>query len=236
MEQAIKDLQLKAADVVRNGAVIVVLTDREIVKGHLPIPSPMAVGAVHHYLSKQGLRCDSNIIADTGFARDPHQFAVLLGFGATAVYPYLSYRLINDMVDKGEVLGDPIACHVKYRKGINKGMMKILSKMGISTIASYRGAQLFEAVGLDTKVVDLCFKGVPSRIKGARFEDFQREQVTVANNAWKLRKPIQQGGYLKYVHDVREWNTMPLTLMWCVTCKQRWAVVVSRTSLNTLSW
>ncbi|MGP3372624.1 glutamate synthase central domain-containing protein, partial [Escherichia coli] len=99
------------------------------------------------------------------------------------------------------VLGDPIACHVKYRKGINKGLMKIISKMGISTIASYRGAQLFEAVGLDSKVVDLCFKGVPSRIKGARFEDFQKDQATIANNAWKLRKPIQQGGYLKYVHE-----------------------------------
>jgi len=109
--------------------------------------------------------------------------------------------LINDMIDKGEVLGDPISCHQKYRKGINKGLMKIMSKMGISTIASYRGAQLFEAVGLDSKVVDLCFKGVPSRIQGATFEDFQREQASIAANAWKARKPIQQGGYLKYVHD-----------------------------------
>ncbi|TPE54127.1 glutamate synthase large subunit [Maribrevibacterium harenarium] len=200
LEQAIRNLQLSAEEVVRNGAVIVVLTDRAIEKGLLPIPAPMAVGAVHHHLVESGLRCDSNIIADTGFARDPHQFAVLLGFGATAVYPYLSYRLINDMVDKGEVLGDPIACHTKYRKGINKGLMKIMSKMGISTIASYRGAQLFEAVGLSSKVVDLCFKGVPSRIQGATFEDFQREQAAVASNAWKARKPITQGGYLKYVH------------------------------------
>jgi len=201
LEQAIKDLQISAEKAVRDGAVILVLTDGDLEKIHLTIPAPMAVGAVHHYLSVQGLRCDSNIIADTGFARDPHQFAVLLGFGATAVYPYLSYRLINDMIDKGEVLGDPISCHTKYRKGINKGLMKILSKMGISTMASYRGAQLFEAIGLDTAVVDLCFKGVASRIKGAKFEDFQQDQTTIASNAWKLRKPIQQGGYLKYVHD-----------------------------------
>ena len=201
LEQAVRNLKISAEEVVRNGAVIVVLTDREFEKGQLPIPAPMAVGAVHHHLTEVGLRCDSNIIADTGFARDPHQFAVLLGFGATAVYPYLSYRLINDMIDKGEVLGDPISCHQKYRKGINKGLMKIMSKMGISTIASYRGAQLFEAVGLDSKVVDLCFKGVPSRIQGATFEDFQREQASIAANAWKARKPIQQGGYLKYVHD-----------------------------------
>ncbi|MEC8483680.1 MAG: glutamate synthase large subunit, partial [Pseudomonadota bacterium] len=201
LEQAVRNLKISAEEVVRNGAVIVVLTDREFEKGQLPIPAPMAVGAVHHHLTEVGLRCDSNIVADTGFARDPHQFAVLLGFGATAVYPYLSYRLINDMIDKGEVLGDPISCHQKYRKGINKGLMKIMSKMGISTIASYRGAQLFEAVGLDSKVVDLCFKGVPSRIQGATFEDFQREQASIAANAWKARKPIQQGGYLKYVHD-----------------------------------
>lgn len=200
LEQAIENLKLSAEEVVRNGAVIVVLTDRDLEKGLLPIPAAMAVGAVHHHLTEVGLRCDSNIIADTAFARDPHQFAVLLGFGATAVYPYLSYRLINDMIDKGEVLGDPIMCHQKYRKGINKGLMKIMSKMGISTIASYRGAQLFEAVGLDSKVVDLCFKGVPSRIQGSTFVDFQREQSLIASNAWKARKPINQGGYLKYVH------------------------------------
>lgn len=201
LDAAIRKLQQDAEQAVLEGAVIVVLSDRDIAKGMLPIPAPMATGAVHHHLTVKGLRCDSNIICDTGFARDPHQFAVLLGFGATAVYPYLSFRLINDMIDSGEVLGDPIRCHSQYRKGINKGLMKILSKMGISTIASYRGAQLFEAVGLAEEVVDLCFTGVASRIQGATFADFQTEQSKIADFAWKQRKPIQQGGYLKYVHD-----------------------------------
>lgn len=201
LEQAIKDLQIAAEEAVLDGAVIVVLSDRDIKKGMLPIPAPMATGAVHHHLTVKGLRCDSNIICDTGFARDPHQFAVLLGFGATAIYPYLSFRLINDMIDSGEVLGDPIRCHSQYRRGINKGLMKILSKMGISTVASYRGAQLFESVGLANEVVDLCFTGVANRIQGATFSDFQTEQSKVAELAWKQRKPIQQGGYLKYVHD-----------------------------------
>ena len=201
LEQAIKNLQKGAEEAVLNGAVIVVLTDRDIEKGLLPIPAPMATGAVHHHLTQAGLRCDTNIICDTGFARDPHQFAVLLGFGATAVYPYLSFRMINDMIENGEVLGNPLSCHSNYRKGINKGLMKILSKMGISTVASYRGAQLFEAVGLADEVVDLCFKGVSSRIQGTKFADFQAEQARVAVNAWKRRKPIEQGGYLKYVHD-----------------------------------
>lgn len=201
LEEAIKKLQKDAEEAVLDGAVILILSDRGIKKGKLPIPAPMATGAVHHHLTEKGLRCDSNIICDTGFARDPHQFAVLLGFGATAIYPYLSYRLINDMIDNGEVLGSPLSCQSKYRKGIQKGLMKILSKMGISTVASYRGAQLFEAVGLADEVVDLCFTGVASRIQGANFSDFQDEQARIASYAWKQRKPIQQGGYLKYVHD-----------------------------------
>jgi glutamate synthase (NADPH/NADH) large chain len=95
---------------------------------------------------------------------------------------------------------DPIDAKNNYRKGINKGLLKILSKMGISTITSYRGAQLFEAIGLADDVVDLCFKGVPSRIKGAGFYDFQQDQEQLASVAWKPRKPIVQGGLLKYVH------------------------------------
>ena len=104
-------------------------------------------------------------MVETGFARDPHQFAVLLGFGATAIYPYLAYDVINDLIAKGELLGDPIHAQANFRKGIEKGLLKVLSKMGISTVASYRGGQLFEAVGLSSEVVDQCFLGVPSRIK-----------------------------------------------------------------------
>ncbi len=160
----------------------------------------MATGDVHHRLIDKGLRCDTNIIVDTGSARDSHQMAVLFGFGATAVYPYLSYRVINDMIATGELVGDEISCHSNYRKGINKGMLKILSKMGISTIASYRGAQLFEAIGLSSDVVSLCFDGVASRIEGAGFYDFQREHELLSKHAWTLRKPIGQGGMLKFVH------------------------------------
>ncbi|MCW8885339.1 MAG: glutamate synthase large subunit [Motiliproteus sp.] len=201
LEAAIRNLCDEAEQAVRDGKVILILSDRAIKQGMLPIPALMATGAVHHRLTQTGLRCDTNIVVDTGTARDSHQMAVLFGFGATAVYPYLSYRIINDMISTGEIIGDPIACHSNYRKAINKGMLKILSKMGISTIASYRGAQLFEAVGLSSDVVDLCFRGVASRIEGAGFYDFQREQELLAETAWKLRKPIEQGGMLKFVHD-----------------------------------
>ena len=158
------------------------------------------MGAVHHRLTEQGLRCDSNILVETATARDPHHFAVLLGFGASAVYPYLSYEVLADLIRTGEVLGDLDEVFKYYRKGISKGLLKILSKMGISTIASYRGAQLFEAIGLSEEVVGLSFKGVSSRIKGARFEDLESDQKLLAAEAWSARKPIQQGGLLKFVH------------------------------------
>jgi glutamate synthase (NADPH/NADH) large chain len=104
------------------------------------------------------------------------------------------------MVRSGELLGDAVELQKNFRKGINKGLMKILSKMGISTITSYRGAQLFEAVGVARDVVDLCFRGVPSRIQGASFEDFEADQKSLAKDAWKQRKPIDAGGILKYIH------------------------------------
>lgn len=160
----------------------------------------LAVGAVHHRLTEQGLRCDSNILVETATARDPHHFAVLLGFGASAVYPYLAYEVLADLIRTGEVLGDLDEVFKYYRKGISKGLLKILSKMGISTIASYRGAQLFEAIGLAEEVVGLSFKGVSSRIKGARFVDLESDQKLLAAEAWSARKPIQQGGLLKFVH------------------------------------
>ncbi|PYD06965.1 hypothetical protein DND62_31740, partial [Pseudomonas syringae pv. pisi] len=100
----------------------------------------------------------------------------------------------------GEVLGDLYEVFKNYRKGITKGLLKILSKMGISTVASYRGAQLFEAIGLSEEVCNTSFRGVPSRLKGARFVDLEAEQKALAAEAWSPRKPIQQGGLLKYVH------------------------------------
>ncbi len=200
LEKAILNICDEAEKAVASGKVLICLTDRHIDNNKIPVPAAMATGAVHHRLIGKGLRSESNLIVETGSARDSHQFAVLIGFGATAVYPYLAYEVINDQIRSGEVLADPLDAYKTYRKGIDKGLLKILSKMGISTIASYRGAQLFEAIGLSSDVVELCFTGVQSRIQGARFEDLQREQELVAEAAFKARKPIQQGGLLKYVH------------------------------------
>jgi glutamate synthase (NADPH/NADH) large chain len=201
LEQALVAAVDAAEAAVRSGHVIVILSDAMLKNDCIPIPAAMATGAVHSRLVNAGLRCDSNIIVETGTVRDSHQFAVLFGFGATAVYPYLVYRTLRDLCNSGELPLEPLASHENYRKGINKGLLKILSKMGISTIASYRGAQLFEAVGLSDEITDLCFKGVSSRIQGARFVDFENDQKVLAKEAWLKRKPIRPGGLFKYKFD-----------------------------------
>lgn len=201
LEAALRRICAEAAAAVQAGQTLLVLSDKALAKGKLPANAILATGAVHHSLSEAGLRADANIIVETGLARDPHHFAVLIGFGATAVYPYLAYDVINDLVEKGDLLGDPLYAQASFRKGIDKGLLKILSKMGISTIASYRAGQLFEAIGLSHQVVDLCFKGVPSRIEGARFVDLENDQKKLADTAWKSRQAIDQGGLLKFVFN-----------------------------------
>ena len=200
LEAAVRAMADQAEEAVRSGKALLVLTDRHIAPGKLPAHASLVTGAVHHRLTEKGLRCDCNILVETATARDPHHFAVLVGFGASAVYPFLAYEVLADLIRTGEVLGDLDEVFKHYRKGISKGLLKILSKMGISTIASYRGAQLFEAVGLADEVVELSFRGVASRIKGARFVDLEAEQKLLALEAWNNRKPIQQGGLLKFVY------------------------------------
>ncbi|GAA6186053.1 glutamate synthase large subunit [Aliiglaciecola sp. NS0011-25] len=181
-------------------AAFVILSDRNIKQNRLPIPAAMAVGAVQRRLIEKSLRCDANIIVETASARDPHHFAVLIGLGATAVYPFLAYETIEQMVEEGEIELTAMQATLNYRKGINKGLYKIMSKMGISTIASYRSSKLFEAIGINKEVTELCFKGIPSRIQGTGFEDFEQDQINLNRIAWLKRKPMSHGGLLKYVH------------------------------------
>ncbi len=201
LRDALAALCAQAVAAVRAGTTILVLSDRDLARERLPIHALLATGAVHHRLIAEGLRCDANIVVETGSARDPHHFACLIGYGATAVYPYLAYECLLDLVRTKEIAGQPPAKLIQnYRKGINKGLYKIISKMGISTIASYRGAQLFEAVGLHDTVVNLCFRGTTCRIQGAHFDDLEADQRALALDAWNPRKAIAQGGLLKYVH------------------------------------
>jgi len=201
LENALAVLCDQALAEARQGAVLLVLSDRDVGEGTVPIPAAMAVGAVQRTLVENNLRCDTNILVETGSVRDPHHFAVLFGFGATAVYPYLVYETLGSLVKDGVIGMELPEAIARFRKGIDNGLLKILSKMGISTIASYRNSRLFEAVGLDDVVTDFCFRGVTSRIGGADFDDFQEEQLARSRYAWKARhRPLPPGGLTRYVH------------------------------------
>ncbi|MDP8984090.1 MAG: glutamate synthase large subunit [Pseudomonadota bacterium] len=204
LEAAIVAVCDQAEAAVRAGKLVLLLSDRYLVKGKIPIQALLATGAVHHRLVKTGLRCKCNILVETGTARDAHHFACLIGYGATAVYPYLAYQTLFDLMRKGAVKIDADRRQElgrSYRRGIRKGLFKIMSKMGISTIASYRSAQLFEIVGLSDEVVSLCFEGSDSRIQGADFTDLKADAQYLAARAWDPTETVEQGGLLKYMHN-----------------------------------
>ena len=201
--QAITALCARAERSVRNGAKILVLSDENMPGDKQVIHALLAVGAVHHHLVREGIRCDANLMVATATARDPHHFACLIGYGATGVYPWLAYQSLAGMArNKGLDLpedGDGwLGRH--YRRGINQGLYKILSKMGISTIASYRGAQLFEIVGMADEVVSLCFEGTVSRIQGASLEDLQNDDGQLLKLANDRNVQLPTGGLLRFVH------------------------------------
>ncbi len=201
LRAAIERVCDEAERAVKNGKVILMLSDRAIAKDTLPIHALLATGAVHHRLIKAGLRCDANLVVETGTARDPHHIAVLIGYGATAVFPYLAYECLRDMMRSSEIVNKDVHKVLgAYRKGVDKALYKIISKMGIATIASYRGAQLFEAVGLHDEVVELCFRDTVSRLQGTDFAELETDQRWLAKYAWNPRKPLAQGGLLKYIY------------------------------------
>jgi len=199
LPEALDKICAEVEQAVRAGKFLVMLSDRYLEEGKLPVHALLATGAVHHHLVRTGLRCDANIIVETGVARDSHHFACLIGYGATMVYPYLVYQSLHDIARRGNVSRQQQLGR-SYRRGIRKGLFKIMSKMGISSISSYRGAQLFEIVGLNSDVVDRCFSGTISRIQGTNFEDLLNDQKALAASAWESRLPIEQGGLFRYVH------------------------------------
>ncbi|MEO7774914.1 MAG: glutamate synthase large subunit [Steroidobacteraceae bacterium] len=204
LEPALHRICAQAEAAVREGVLVLLISDRYLQRDKPVIHALLATGAVHHHLVKVGLRSKCNLLIETGTVRDPHHFACLIGYGATAVYPYMAYQTLFEMMRKGRVAlehAERTELGRSYRKAIRKGLFKIMSKMGISTIASYRGAQLFEIVGLNSKVVELCFHGTTSRVEGADFDDLAQDAAWCAERAWNPRKSIEQGGLLKYVHD-----------------------------------
>jgi len=170
LRAAVEAVAGRAVAAVEGGATIIVLSDRETDAAHAPIPMVLAVGAVHHALSDAGLRLSASIIAVSGEPRDAHDLACLIGFGASAVNPYLAIEEVRAMAERGEVEATAVAAQENYRVALENGLLKIMSKMGICTISSYRGSELFEAIGLEDDVCEMAFRFASHRIGGAGFD------------------------------------------------------------------
>jgi glutamate synthase (NADPH/NADH) large chain len=185
---AIADVCAKVSAAVDGGAKIIVLSDRHSSPELAPIPALLLVSAVHHHLTDEKARTRVGLVVETGEAREVHHMAVLLGFGAAAINPYLAFETIDDLIESGTLAGiSPRHAARNYVKASGKGVLKIMSKMGISTVASYTGAQVFEAIGLAHDVVARHFEGTISRIGGIGLDEIAGEVLLRHATAWPAR-------------------------------------------------
>ncbi|HVI04852.1 MAG TPA: glutamate synthase central domain-containing protein, partial [Sphingomicrobium sp.] len=175
LEAALKRLCWEATEAVLADVNVLVLSDRAVAEDRVPIPATLATAAVHHHLIRQGLRMQTGLVVETGDAREVHHFCVLAGYGAEAINPYLALETLEALRARGEVglSGDKIRSN--YIKAVGKGMLKVMSKMGISTFQSYCGAQIFDAIGLSSKVVDSYFTGTSTMIEGVGLDEIAAE-------------------------------------------------------------
>ena len=174
---AIDHICAEAEDLTRQGVNVLILSDRNVDGEHAPIPSLLAVGAVHHHLIRQGLRAMTSLVIESGDIRETHHFCTLIGYGASAINAYMAYATIADLQKKTGIAGyEKLDKTVDYFiKSIGKGILKVMSKIGISTLQSYQGAQIFEILGISREVVDKCFTGSVSRIEGIGFDGIAQE-------------------------------------------------------------
>lgn len=213
LKSAIQTVCAEVEKVIDEGSHIVILSDRAASADRIAIPALLITGAVHHHLNRVKKRLRASLVVETAEARDTHQIACLFGFGATAVCPYLGYQTVRQVVanDIKAKLGEgmsPELAMTNYRKALEKGLLKIMSKMGISVLNSYQGAQIFEALGLGTEVIDLCFTGCQSRIAGISFEEIADESIIrhkaayadILEDAKETTEPLSLGdpGYFRY--------------------------------------
>ncbi|MDZ7790082.1 MAG: glutamate synthase-related protein [Xanthomonadales bacterium] len=204
LEAALDRLGEEAVAYVRDGAGIVVVSDVGADLERCRVPILLAVGAVHQRLLAEGLRTRASVVAETDEARETHDMATLLGYGADAIVPRLILQTITDLADEGRIGGDnPAASEAqeRYRTAIEDGVLKIMSKMGVSTVDSYRSAQLFEAMGLSDEVVERCFTGTVSTLGGLTFTDLAEDVLSQHADAWDLddaEPELKSPGVIKY--------------------------------------
>jgi glutamate synthase (NADPH/NADH) large chain len=171
----------EAEQAIKDGYSLAILSDRAVSGDRIAVSTLMATGTVHHYLVKNALRTQIGLVLETGEAREVHHHCLLVGYGADAINPYLAFEALwkarREGLTDAEEFGDDQSLVKAYRKGVAKGMLKVMAKMGISTLHSYKGAQIFEAIGLRDEVIDLCFSGTASRVQGVNLEELAEEML-----------------------------------------------------------
>jgi glutamate synthase (NADPH) large chain len=205
IEAKLASLCAECVDAIRGGHNIIILTDRTLDRSLVAIPAPLALSAVHQHLISKGLRTTAGLVVDTGSAREVHHFAVLAGFGAEAVHPYLVLETLEKLCAQGALTVSKEEAVYNYTKAVGKGLSKIMSKMGVSTYMSYCGAQLFEAVGLDKAFIDKYFKGTASQVGGLSVFEVAEEAIRLHCDAFGddavLAHMLEAGG--EYAWRVR---------------------------------
>src|SRR5256714_1793774 len=190
LRRALEDLRWKASECIAEGFNLLVLSDRGHDADSAPIPSLLAVAAVHHHLIREGTRTRCSLIVESGEPREVHHFALLMGYGASAINPYLAFEAMHDQVRQGMMPGSAAEAEKKYLKAVVKGLVKVISKMGISTIQSYHGAQVFEAVGLSQDFVDEYFTWTASRVGGVGIDVVAKEARMRHERGFPPQRPI----------------------------------------------
>nr|WP_321407565.1 glutamate synthase large subunit [uncultured Carboxylicivirga sp.] len=218
LEEAIDAICAAAEKAVDEGKNYIILSDKDIDAEHAPIPSLLAVATTHHHLIKAQKRMQVGLVVETGEAREVMHFALLLGYGASVINPYVSFAILDDLTSKGNIDVDFSTARKNYIKSIDKGLLKIFSKMGISTLRSYHGAQIFEALGISEQVINKCFVGTPSKIGGIGFEEIAKESAIDHAKAFAPtfnKNPFDSKGsyaYRKY-GEKHGWNPETIGLL-----------------------
>ncbi|MFO8002117.1 MAG: glutamate synthase large subunit [Marinilabilia sp.] len=224
LKKAVEEMCREAEKAVDDGNNYIILSDRGVSMEHAAIPSLLATAAVHHHLIKARKRMQIGLIVETGEAREVMHFALLLGYGASVINPYVCFATINELVKQGKVGGTYSEARERYIKAVDKGLMKVLSKMGISTLRSYHGAQIFEAIGVSSELINRYFTGTTSRIGGVGFEEIAKESVAFHQKAFDEQLPAgpfdSAGVYAFRKHGEKHaWNPESIGLLQWATAR-----------------
>ena len=230
MKRALDILCEQASQAIRDRYSIIILSDRGVDARQAPIPSLLATAAVHHHLIREGTRTKVGLVVESGEPREVHHFCLLLGYGAGAINPYLALDTVHDLAERGELNGTKPDYAVKnFIKANEKGLLKVMSKMGISTVQSYRGAQIFEAVGLNQDLIDRYFTWTPSRVEGIGLEVVEEEQLQRHRFAFPEQQidatlDLDPGGTYQWRRhgEVHQWNPDTIAKLQYATRANNW--------------